>query len=294
MRLPEYFKDGRKPTLSFELFPPKTDQGMETLRRALPELVDLSPDYMTITYGAMGSTQERTLEIATLIKNSYRMETACHLTCVGSSRTKLDETLRRIVDSDICNIVALRGDPPKGEETFSAPPDGYSFANELVAHIRRFEKKAGGESFGIAVGGYPEKHIEASSMEADIANLKRKVEAGADVVITQLFFDNAFFFDFVEKARSAGITVPIIPGLMPVLSVKQIKRITSMCGTGIPQELQAELDASGDDDEKTSEIGIRWCIQQAKQLLARGSQGIHFYVLNKSDHIRWIMEALPR
>ena len=292
MRFPEYFKDGGKPIISFEIFPPKTDKGMGPLLEIIPELVALGPDYITVTYGAMGSTQHMTLEIASLIKNVYKMETACHLTCVGASRNELDEILRRISDSSIRNIVALRGDPPQGDKTFIPPSDGYAHANQLVEHIRRLESEKGQEPFGIAVAGYPEKHIEAPSMEIDIANLKRKVEAGGDIIITQLFFDNEFFFNFVERARTAGITVPIIPGLMPILSVKQIKRITSMCGSSIPHELQLELESAADDDEKASEIGIRQCIRQAKDLLSHGVSGIHFYVLNKSTHIRKIIEAL--
>jgi len=292
MRFPEYFKDRRKPIISFEIFPPKTDKAMETLLQELPQLVALRPDYITVTYGAMGSTQERTLEIASLIRNRYDMETACHLTCVGASRTELDEILERIFSAGIQNIVALRGDPPKGENAFIPPPDGYSHANELVEHIRRFERQKGREHFGIAVAGYPEKHLEAPSMKEDIANLKRKVEAGADIIITQLFFDNNFFLDFVEKVRAAGIMAPIIPGLMPILSVRQIQRITSMCGSSIPLDLQRELDAAADDDEKAHEIGVRQCIHQAQDLIKQGVPGVHFYVLNKSTCIRQIMEAL--
>lgn len=294
MRFQEYLNDDIKQTISFEIFPPKTEQGMENLLQIIPELIALHPNYITVTYGAMGSTRERTLEIASLIKNRYGMETVCHLTCVGASRTELDEILSRIVDSGIRNIVALRGDPPKGDETFIPPSDGYSYGSQLVGHIRTFERERDQECFGIAVAGYPEKHIEAPSMEIDIANLKGKVEAGGDLIITQLFFDNNFFFDFVEKARRAGITAPIIPGLMPILSAKQIKRITSMCGANIPLKLQSELDKAGNDDEKASEIGIQQCIRQTKDLLARGVPGIHFYVLNKSNQMRRIMEALRR
>jgi methylenetetrahydrofolate reductase (NADPH) len=294
MRFPDYFKDGRKPIISFEIFPPKTDKAMEILLDELPQLVALHPDYITVTYGAMGSTRERTLEIASLIKNRYGMETACHLTCVGASRTELDEILKRILSAGIQNIVALRGDPPRGEETFIPPPDGYSYANELVDHIRRFERQMGRERIGIAVAGYPEKHPEAPNIEVDIANLKRKVESGGDIIITQLFFDNAFFFSFVKRVRAVGITVPIIPGLMPILSAKQIQRITSMCGSSIPPDLQRELDAAADDDEKANEIGIRQCIRQAQELIRWGAPGIHFYVLNKSTCIRQIMEALRR
>ncbi len=292
MRFQEYFKDSKKPIISFEIFPPKADKGMEPLLDILPDLVALNPDYMTVTYGAMGTTQHKTLEIASLLKNFYKMETACHLTCVGASRTELDDILERISNAAIKNIVALRGDPPIGEKAFVPHQDGYSHAYRLVEHIRRFERLRDKEPFGIAVAGYPEKHIEAPSLEADIHNLKLKIEAGGDIVITQLFFNNAFYYKFIERCRDAGITVPIIPGLMPILSVKQIKRITSMCGSSIPHELRLELDASTDDDEKASEIGIRQCIRQAKELLQYEVPGIHFYVLNKYSHIRKIMEAL--
>jgi methylenetetrahydrofolate reductase (NADPH) len=295
MRFPEYFKNGKRPVISFEIFPPKTEQGMESLiLRVIPELIELGPDYITVTYGAMGSTRKMTLEIASLIKNRYGMESACHLTCVGASRMEIDETLERISDAGIQNIVALRGDPPRGERGFVAPDNGYSHAYQLVEHIRQFEQKRGKGPFGIAVAGYPEKHLEAPTIETDIANLKRKVESGADIIITQLFFDNTFFFDFVERVRAAGITVPVIPGLMPIQSVKQIKRITSMCGSSIPQELQRQLDTALDDDERASEIGVWQCIGQARELLMHGAPGIHFYVLNRSTQVRRIMEALRR
>jgi methylenetetrahydrofolate reductase (NADPH) len=292
MRFAEYFSSRSTPVISFEVFPPKTDKAMETLRQTLPELVALQPDYMTVTYGAMGSTRERTLEIAALIKEQFGLETACHLTCVGTLRTTLDEILQGIVDAGIRNIVALRGDPPKGEETFVPPADGFAHANELVAYIRRFEHQWGQDALGIAVAGYPEKHLEAVDFDTDIAYLKHKVEAGGDVIITQLFFDNAFYFAFVERVRAAGITVPIIPGLMPILSAKQITRITSMCGSSIPPALRADLDAAGDDDVKARTIGARQCIEQAQELLAYGVPGIHFYVLNAITPIKQIMAAL--
>jgi methylenetetrahydrofolate reductase (NADPH) len=292
MLIPEFYKDNLKPMISFEIFPPKTNKGMENLQIIIPELISLKPDFITVTYGALGSTQERTLEIASKIKNHYNMETACHLTCVGASRTQLDYIIKRIYEANIRNIVALRGDAPQGEEKFIPPPDGLSHAHELVKHIRQFEKKEGIEKFGIAVAGYPEKHLEAESMEKDIANLGLKIEAGADVIITQLFFENKFFFNFIKKVREAGIDVPIIPGLMPVLSVRQIQHITSMCGSTIPPKLQSELNLAVDDDDKAQEIGVRQCISQAKDLIASGVKGIHFYVLNKTTHMRRIMEAI--
>ncbi|GIW47328.1 MAG: methylenetetrahydrofolate reductase [Deltaproteobacteria bacterium] len=294
MRFPDFFKCAKRPIISFEIFPPKTEKALENLLQVIPELIELSPDYITVTYGAMGSTREKTLEIASLIKQHYNMETACHLTCVGASQREIDNILIRIYKAGIQNIVALRGDPPRGERNFNAPADGYSYAYQLVEHIRRFERTFIGQEnfFGIAVAGYPEKHIEAPSLEEDILHLKRKVEAGADIVITQLFFNNEFYFNFVTKAKASNISVPIIPGLMPIVSVRQIKRITSMCGATIPPSLQEELEEAIDDDEKASEIGIRQCIKQARELLESGVPGLHFYVLNKSQHISRIMSAI--
>jgi methylenetetrahydrofolate reductase (NADPH) len=291
MRFSEYFDPRRasQPVISFEVFPPKTVAAMDNLRRVLPELIDLRPTFMTVTYGALGSTRERTLEIATMIRREFDWECACHLTCVGSSRAELDRILDAIRHAGIENIVALRGDPPKGESSFVPPPDGYAHANELVAHIRRFDRQ---RSFGIAVAGYPEKHIEAPDAATDVANLKRKVDAGGDVVITQLFYDNTDYFRFVDSARAAGITQPIVPGLLPILSVKQIRRITSMCGSKIPPALLAELESASDDDSAAEAVGIRQCVAQAAELLQRGVPGIHFYVLNKASHMRRIMEQL--
>jgi methylenetetrahydrofolate reductase (NADPH) len=291
MRFAEFYAGKTGPHISFEVFPPKTDAAMDSLRRVLPELIDLGPSYMTVTYGALGSTRERTLEIAALLKREYGMETACHLTCVGSSRADLDRILDDIRRASIENIVALRGDPPRGETAFVPPPDGYAHANELVAHIRR-RHGDGRTGFGLAVAGYPEKHIESPDLDADLKHFKRKVDAGADIVITQLFYDNADFFAFAAAARELGVTRPIVPGLLPVLSAKQVRRITSLCGSKIPPALHAELENAGEDDGHAEEVGIRQCVAQATDLLRRGVPGIHFYVLNKSSHMRRIMEAL--
>ena len=267
---------------------------MANLEEVLPELGGLRPDFMTVTYGAGGSTQERTLEIASLIQNKVRIPTACHLTCVGSSRADLDGILGQIHAAGIRNIVALRGDPPKGETQFVQAADGYAHANDLVAHIRAREKSAGIGPFGIAVAGYPEKHIEAPDMKTDLANLKRKVEAGGDCVITQLFYDNRHYFEFVKQARELGITVPIVPGLLPILSAKQVMRITSMCGSCLPDELAKELELAEDDPARSEEIGVKRCIAQATELIEKGAPGIHFYVLNKSGHMMKIMDKVPR
>ena len=294
MIFPEFYKDGRKPVISFEVFPPKTDAAMENLQQVLPELISLRPDFMTVTYGALGSTQARTLEIASLLQNQFNLSTACHLTCVGASRTELDSILDQIHDSGIRNIVALRGDPPKGETAFVAPKDGFGNANELVGHIRTREKTGRIGPIGIAVAGYPEKHIEAPDLETDLRNLKRKVDAGANCVITQLFYDNRHYFDFVKAAREIGISIPIVPGLLPILSAKQVMRITSMCGSCLPADLQRDLEIVGDDPVKSEEIGVKRCIAQATELIEKGAPGIHFYVLNKSSHMMRIMDKIPR
>lgn len=288
MRLPDFYRNQTKPIFSFEVFPPKTDQAYANLRQILPELVALKPDYMTVTYGAFGSTRGRTLEIAALIQNEFKIPTACHLTCVGSSSSEIDQILTDIQTSGVQNIVALRGDPPSGEISFTRPADGFGNANELVAHIRARHRN----HFGIAVAGYPEKHIEAPDLKTDLANLARKVKAGADAVITQLFYNNADYFKFVESARALGINVPIIPGLLPILSAKQIIRILGLCGSCMPPGLKQELEAVGDDVAKAEEIGIRQCATQARELLAKGAPGIHFYVLNKSSHMTKIMREL--
>lgn len=288
MRFSDYFAQRQGPVISFEVFPPKTEKAMESLREVLSRLAALRPSFMTVTYGAMGSTQSRTLEIAALIKATHGVETASHLTCVGSSREEIDQILARLTASGIENIVALRGDPPQGETNFKAPPGGFSHASELVAHI-----KATGR-FGIAVAGYPEKHIEAPSADIDLAHLKHKVDVGGDVVVTQLFYDNADFYAFQRRLRALGVTRPIVPGLLPIQSFAQIKRITSMCGARIPQALHDELDRAGDDEARTQEIGIRWAIDQARDLFANGAPGVHFYVLNRAAHMERIMAALGR
>lgn len=293
MRFPEYFENSDKPVISFEIFPPKTDVGMRTIRRRLlPNLAKHNPNYMTVTYGAMGTTQSKTLEIATMIKDEFGFESACHLTCVGASRTDIDGILGKIRDAGISNIVALRGDPPQGEDKFVPPEDGFAHANELVSHIRATEPSD--SPFGLAVAGYPEKHLEAQNLNTDIENLKRKVDAGGDIIITQLFYDNKDYFEFVDKVKAAGIDAPVVAGLMPILSAKQIQRITSMCGSAIPEDLEAKLNSAIDDDDKAVQIGIDQCIEQATELIEKNVPGIHFYVLNKHTHMAEIMDALPK
>ena len=286
------FYRSKRPVFSFEVFPPKNEAADRNLQRVLPELVALQPDFMTVTYGAMGSTRERTIEIAALIQERFGLVTACHLTCVGASRDELAQIVRDIYAHGIRNIVALRGDPPQGQTEFVPPPDGLHHANELVALIRQLQRSACWEPIGIAVAGYPEKHQEAPDMASDIRFLKQKVDAGADVVITQLFYDNQDFFRFRRLAEEAGVAVPIVPGLLPIVSARQIKRIASLCGATIPRRLASELDAADADDALAEAIGVRQCIEQARELLEHGVPGIHFYVLNRSSHMRQIMAAL--
>jgi methylenetetrahydrofolate reductase (NADPH) len=285
MKFSELYNTGRT-AISFELFPPRTERTLAEMEERLPRLIALNPSLVTVTYGALGSTQERTMEIVSKIKNEYGIETAHHLTCVGSSREEINRILDDIQKHNIENIVALRGDPPMGDTEFTPPRNGFSHGNQLVEHISRH----GG--FGIAVAGYPEKHIEAPDFETDLWNLKRKVDSGADVIITQLYYDNRSFYDFVEQCREIGIHQPIIPGLMPILNVEQIKRITSMCGATIPVELLRQLEHSGDDAERVHEIGITHTANQALDLLQHGVPGIHFYVLNRHFHIAEIMERI--
>jgi methylenetetrahydrofolate reductase (NADPH) len=274
------------PIISFELFPPKTDEGLARLEERIPKLISLAPAFITVTYGALGSTRERTLELVSKIRNVYGHEAAHHLTCVGSTRVQIDELLGQIREHNIENIVALRGDPPTGETEFKPPEGGYAHANELVEHVREF----GG--FGIAVAGYPEKHLEAPDLETDLRNLKRKVDVGADAVITQLFYDNRSFFEFVERCRAVGIQQPIVPGLLPILNLDQIKRITQICGSRIPKRLLQQLVEAGQDEERVHEVGISYTAGQAVDLLEKGVPGIHFYVLNQHFHIAEVMHRI--
>ena len=276
MKLSDVYADGRF-GLSFELFPPKTDAGLSTLFAHVEKLVELKPSFITCTYGAGGSTQARTLDIVSEVKQRFDLSVASHLTCVGSSRDDLRAYLKDASLRGVDYLVALRGDPPKGETEFKPEADGLSYANELVALIRdEFP------DFGIAVAGYPEKHQEAPSMDVDLANLKRKVDCGADSVVTQLFYDNQDFFRFCEQCEEIGIRVPVVPGILPVTSLAQIQRITSMCAAKLPEGLVAELGKKDDADWQTK-VGIEFATRQVQELLDHGVAGLHFYVLNKSQ-----------
>ena len=259
---------------------------MVGLEERLPQLISLAPAFITVTYGALGTEQGRTLEIASRIKNDYAMEAVHHLTCVGSSREELTRTIEEIRRHNIENIIALRGDPPRGDTLFVPPSDGYSHADQLVDHIHQF----GG--FGIGVAGYPEKHIESPNLEADLQNLKLKADSGADAIITQLYYDNKYFYRFLEQCRTLGIDQPIVPGLMPIQNLNQITRIIDRCGATIPEHLLAQLEQAGDNTEKVWEISVTHTTNQALDLLQHGVPGIHFYVLNSDSHIAEILQRI--
>jgi methylenetetrahydrofolate reductase (NADPH) len=277
--------------LSFELFPPKTDAGVQGLQFHLDRLSAFNPSYMTCTYGAGGSTQDRTLEVISSVRLKYKIPVATHLTCVGSTVDQLRSYLLRAQTLQVNNVVALRGDPPKGETTFKPVEGGFAYANQLVEFIRQEFS-----DMGIAVAGYPETHVEAPSPEDDLANLMRKVDAGADVIITQLFYDNADFFSFRDKCDALGIKVPIVPGLLPVTNGAQIQRITSLCGAKLPASFVAELSKHEDGSDGQFQVGVEFAIRQTAELVAAGVPGIHYYVLNKSEATERVLSAvgLPR
>jgi len=264
--------------LSFELYPPKTETAEAELFEHVAELMTFRPDYITCTYGAGGSTRSKTLDIVERVRRDFRGATASHLTCVGATVEQLRDYLTEAEKRGVSNIVALRGDPPKGETEFRQVAGGLRYANELVALI-----KAEFPQFGIVVAGYPEKHLEAPSLDVDLQNLKRKVDSGADAVVTQLFYRNADFFEFRRRCEQLGIKVPIIPGILPVTNLAQIKRITSLCGAQLPDGFRNDLDRCGTDAEAQFEVGVAFAVKQVRELIASGVPGIHFYVLNKSN-----------
>jgi len=289
MAFSQIYRQGRC-GLSFELFPPKTINGETALFGHLRQLITHKPDFITCTYGAGGSTRQKTLEIVCQVKRTFGIPVASHLTCVGSTVDQLRDYLQRATESRVDYIVALRGDPPRGEEEFRAVEGGLRYANELVALVR-----AEFPHFGIGVAGYPEKHLEAPSLEVDLQNLKRKVDSGADVVITQLFYRNDDFFRFRDRCEQIGIRVPVIPGILPVTSLSQIRRITSMCGAHLPDSFVDALQEK-DDEDWQFQVGVDFAISQVEQLVRGGVSGIHFYVLNKSQATSRVMQAvhLPR
>jgi len=283
MHIRELLSRGR-PSFSFEFFPPKTEESAKQLEQTISELRALKPSFVSVTYGAGGSTRERTVEIVTRVKRETGIEAMAHLTCVGATRDDLGLVLDKIRNAGIENVLALRGDPPKGQTEFRAVEGGFRYAIELVGFIRdRY-------SSGFCLGGaaYPEKHPECGNPAVDLMNLKRKIEAGLDFVITQLFFDNRRYFEFVDRARHVGIQAPIIPGIMPITNASQAERF----GATIPFALAEELDRRRNDPRAVLELGVAHATAQCIELLERGVPGIHFYTLNRSTATREIYTAL--
>jgi methylenetetrahydrofolate reductase (NADPH) len=277
---------GGQPVFSFEFFPPKTERGERNLERALTELRALDPAFVSVTYGAGGSTRDKTIEIVKRIREEYGLEAMAHFTCVGATVGELHGTLAEMRDAGIDNVLALRGDPPAGEEVWSKTDGGLEYSRELVELI------SGGYEFAVGAACFPETHIHAESPEADLEHLAEKVAAGVDFLITQLFFDNAVYFEFVARAREAGITVPIIPGIMPITGAGQIAGMADRCGASIPAGLRRELDAHANDPEGVLDFGVAYATLQCAELLAAGAPGIHFYTLNRSPATRAILGAL--
>jgi len=275
------------PTLSFEFFPPKTEKGEEQLFDVIGKLKQFNPDFVSVTYGALGTTSDKSFFWVKEFKQHFEIEPNAHLTCVAATMHSMKEQLQQFAGIDVKNILALRGDPPQGDTEFSPPENGFKHASELVAFIKRHEP-----GFCVGVAGYPEKHIESSSIEEDIKHLKEKVDAGAEYIVTQLFFDNRHFFAFRDRCREAGINVPIVPGLMPITSLQQIKKMTDICGASIPQELWGNLEKHQNDPEKVKKIGVDWTVKQCNELLADGVPGLHFFVLNQAGPISAILDGL--
>ena len=287
MRISELFAASSGPVFSFEFFPPRTDQGHQSLLTTIAELKDLDPGFVSVTYGAGGSTRDRTLELVGYIKNTVGIEAMAHLTCVGASRSEIAGVLDSLAEAGIENVIALRGDPPPEADQFVPHPDGLAHATDLITMIRSEQRP-----FCLAAACYPEVHLEAASLEEDLAHVVEKVRLGAEFLITQLFFDNAAYFDFIERARAAGIDVPIVAGIMPITNVAQIERFTKMCGATIPEALSARLEPIREDAEAVVSAGIEHSTRQCVELLERGAPGVHFYTLNRSRSTRDILVRL--
>ncbi len=286
MRVDEIIATKGAPTFSFEFFPPKTADGERNLRAALLALREMEPDFVSVTYGAGGSTRERTVEITKWLKLELGLEAMAHLTCVGASTEELLSVLDEIGEAGIDNVLALRGDPPRGQTEWRPHPQGLRYSSELIELIRsRYP-------FTVGAACFPECHLDSPDLAHHLRYVKHKVECGASFLITNLFFDNDCYFNFVEEARATGVDVPIIPGIMPITNLAQIKTITGLCGATIPAELLAQLEGRGEAPDAVAELGVSYATLQCAELLARGAPGIHFYTLNRSPATRAILSAL--
>ena len=274
------------PIFSFEFFPPKDSAGFATLFETIGRLKPSAPGFVSVTYGAGGSTRSKTVDLVGNIKNAIRIESMAHLTCVGHDEQEIRSVLENLQAKNIENVLALRGDPPLGKDKFIKTRGGFEYGNELVAFIKK------NFSFCIGAACYPEGHVECKDIDKDIENLKRKVDSGVDFLVTQLFFDNRHYFEFLDRAHKASINVPVIPGIMPILNFKQIKRFTKMCGASLSSSLLEKFEGIEDDSEKVRQTGIDYAIEQCHELLENNAPGIHFYTLNRSKATLAILGAL--
>jgi methylenetetrahydrofolate reductase (NADPH) len=276
----------RRPVFSFEFFPPKTSEGLSNLRETLAVLSNDAPDFVSVTYGALGSTRDTTIDIVKWIKQDLGIEAMAHFTCVGATKEELRTTLDEIEAAGVENVLALRGDPPAGQDEWVQTEGGLLYSTELIELLNEHY------SFAVGAASFPEVHPQAASSESDIEFLKAKQDAGASFLITQLFYDNEFYFDFVARAREAGVTVPIIPGVMPVTNLRNIRRITELCKSELPEPFERQLEAREDDPQALQDLGVAYATLQCVDLLSRGAPGIHFYTLNRSPATRAILAAL--
>jgi methylenetetrahydrofolate reductase (NADPH) len=284
-----FARERGEPIFSFEFFPPKTEEGERALFETVEALRPLAPAHVSLTYGAGGSTRAKTVELVKRFKRETEVETMAHVTCVGASRDEIAAVLDEVAAAGVQNVLALRGDPPRGQPGFVPHPEGFRYASELVAFIRSQPERW---RFCVGAAAYPEGHPETRDLGQDLRNLKTKVDAGADFLVTQLFFENAHYFRFVDRARAAGISVPVIPGLMPFTNVEQVERFTALCGAAIPPPLRAAMEVRRADPEAARELGVAYATLQAADLTRRGAPGVHFYTLNRSPSSRAIVAAL--
>lgn len=289
MKIADLYGQGR-PVFSFEFFPPRDDAAAEDLIEAISELKDrYHPDFVSVTYGAGGSTRERGIGVVERIQAELEIPTMAHLTCAGHTASELDAVVDELVGSGVKNVLALRGDPPRGETVFEPHPGGFDHATGLIEHLRA---RADLSDLGVGAACYPENHPESAGRDDDMRWTLAKQEAGADFFITQLFFDNEDYFKSLERAAAAGITIPIVPGIMPITNVAQVERFTKMCGAKIPAKLMERLEKRRDEPGRVMATGIEWAIDQSIELLDRGVPGLHFYTLNKSEATRTILAGV--